>query len=110
AGGTAVWHAASGYYQVFAAAAPSAASAPGATKWDDIVHLPFWMASGGKDNSPTPGTANLTYQTFLSKGGNIRYSFYPDLGHTVWNNHWNEPDFIPFLKTAHKANPLIFFQ
>lgn len=110
AGGTGAWHAASSYPRYFAKTAPSAASAPGATKWDEMIHVPVWLATGGKDTNPTPSSANNSYQNYLSRGGDMRFTLYPNLGHGVWGNHWNEPDFIPFMNNMHKANPLVFFQ
>jgi fibronectin type 3 domain-containing protein len=43
-------------------------------------------------------------------GADIRYTQYPTLGHGVWYNHWQEPDYFSYLNDTHKANPLIFFQ
>ncbi len=43
-------------------------------------------------------------------GADIRYTQYPDLGHSVWYTHWREPDFVAQMNDAHKANPLVYFQ
>ncbi len=110
AGGSAAWHAASSYPRYFAKTAPSAASAPGATKFDDMVHVPVWMATGGKDTSPTPSSANASYQQMKNRGADIIFTLYENLGHSVWTKHWNEPGFMNFMNNLHKANPLIFFQ
>ena len=108
-GGAAAWILTAYYPSRVASAAPSAA-ATGETNFNDFVHIPIWFASGGKDSNPTQGFAEGVYNTLKSKGSSVKYTLYPDLGHSVWTNHWNEPGFIDFMNAGHKANPLIFFQ
>ena len=87
-----------------------------AAREDDIplipsyLTVPIWMSNGGLDNNPSPGTATDVYNTYKSLGGNITQSFYPLGGHSIWTNFWAEPGYFPALNTAHKANPLVYFQ
>ncbi|MEP6583199.1 MAG: PA14 domain-containing protein [Ginsengibacter sp.] len=87
-----------------------------AAREDDIPYIqsyitvPIWMSNGGLDNNPSPGTATDVYNIYKSLGGNVTQSFYPTGGHAVWNNFWAEPGYFPALNTAHKANPLVYFQ
>ncbi len=74
------------------------------------ITVPLWMSNGGLDNDPSPGTATDVYNTYKTLGGNITQSFYPTGGHAVWTNFWAEPGYFPALNTAHKANPLVYFQ
>lgn len=107
-GGAATWRMASNYPTRIAAAAPtSAASVP--VTYSAFVHIPVWLATGAKDSNPSPEMAEYSYNLMNNLGGNIRWSLYPDLGHSSWYRHWEEPDFVPFMNAAHKANPLIFF-
>lgn len=107
-GGRNTWRFARSYPQRVATIAPSAMSAM-TTSLSSIIHIPVWFASGGKDSNPSPAQAQQTLTTFTNLGGNIRYTLYPELGHSVWNQHWEEADFVPFMNDMHKANPLVFF-
>jgi chitodextrinase/predicted esterase len=77
---------------------------------DNVIHIPTWLASGGLDTSPGPDVLNNYVNEFSSKGGNIKYSFYPDLPHNTWERMWTDPNLVPYWTNAHTANPLIFFQ
>jgi len=108
-GGNAVWTMTAVYPQRVTKSAP-AASAGAGLNFADYVHIPMWFATGGKDTNPTPGYAGNTFNQLKAAGADIRYTLYPDLGHSVWNNLWAEPDFVPFMNDMHKANPLVYFQ
>ncbi|MEP7079832.1 MAG: PA14 domain-containing protein [Ginsengibacter sp.] len=74
------------------------------------MSIPVWTANGGQDKGPYPSTVSDIVNLYRSLGGDIRQAFYPDLGHGVWNNFWAEPGYFNYLATAHKANPMVFFQ
>ncbi len=107
-GGATAWSMTAEYPDRVASVAPSAAGT-GSTNYSKFVHIPIWFATGGKDSNPNPAFAQSVYIGLRDAGANIRYTLYPDLGHSVWTTHWNEPDFLPFMNAAHKANPLVFF-
>lgn len=108
-GGRNTWRFARTYPQRVASIAPSAMSAM-TTSLSTMIHIPVWFASGGKDTNPSPAQSQQTLTAFTNLGGNIIYTLYPDLGHGVWDHHWNEPGFVPYMNDMHKTNPLIFFQ
>jgi chitodextrinase/dienelactone hydrolase len=109
-GGRTTWRFARAYPQRVATIAPSSMAARvSAAALAPIVHIPVWFATGGLDSNPSPEEAQQTLNDFTNLGGNIRYTLYPELGHSVWNQHWAEPDFVPFMNKTHKANPLVFF-
>lgn len=108
-GGYGVWRFADLYPQRITKIAPSAA-AGNTTNRTNFVHIPIWFATGGKDPDPSPAQATYTYNRMKEIGADIRYTQYPDLGHSVWYTHWREPDFVPFMNDNHKANPIVFFQ
>lgn len=107
-GGRNTWRFTRAYPQRVATIAPSSMFA-GTTSHAAMIHIPVWFATGGKDSNPSPAQAQQTLTTFTDLGGDIRYTLYPELGHSVWNQHWAEPDFVPFMNSMHKANPLVFF-
>jgi predicted esterase/chitodextrinase len=110
AGGKIAWNVMQNHPQKVAAVAPSAA-VPGTNFTPaQYLHIPIWFASGGKDTNPSPAQASYINNFLRGLGADIKYSFYPTLGHSVWNQHWAEPGFIEFMQSGHKANPLVYFQ
>jgi len=107
-GGRTTWRFARTFPTRVARVAPSAMSAM-TTSLSSMIHIPVWFATGGRDTNPSPEQAQQTLTTFTNLGGNIRYTMYPELGHGVWNQHWAEPDYVPFMNGTHKANPLVYF-
>jgi dienelactone hydrolase len=108
-GGKQTWRFARSYPQRIASVGPSSMSAM-TSDLISMVHIPVFFASGGKDSNPSPAQSQATVTAFTNLGGNLKYILYPELGHSVWNQLWAEPDYIPFMNRAHKANPLVFFQ
>jgi hypothetical protein len=107
-GGRNTWRFARTYPQRIATIGPSSMSAM-TTALGSMIHIPVWFASGGLDSNPSPAQSQQTITAFNNLGGNLRYTLYPELGHSVWNQHWAEPDYLPFMNDMHKANPLVFF-
>lgn len=75
-----------------------------------ILQIPVWMASGGLDPQPDPPSMNAFNQAFKDAGGSVIYDFFPNDDHKTWNDQWTKPYFLSQLNTAHKANPLVYFQ
>jgi fibronectin type 3 domain-containing protein len=109
AGGSGAWRIAEFFPHRVASVAPSAAAGI-QMNYSKFVHIPVWLATGGKDTNPSPAAAQYSVNQVSSIGGYINYTQYPDLGHAVWVQHWLEPGFLPFMNESHKANPLVFFQ
>jgi large repetitive protein len=106
-GGFATWELMENYPTRVARVAPTSAEA--GIVFANAVHIPSWLATGGKDGNPDTTKAKYTEQQFLNIGANMRRTMYPDLGHSCWDRHWAEPDFVPYMNATHKANPLVFF-
>lgn len=109
AGGLATWKVAEYFPQKIASIAPSSWAGLN-QNYAAFVHIPIWLATGGKDTNPSPAMAQYSVNKVTELGGNIKYTLYADLGHAVWNRHWAEPGFVDYMNAAHKANPLVFFQ
>ena len=73
------------------------------------VHVPFWVSSGGTDANPNPTVTQNFVDSLTNKGGKIKYSFFPTLGHNTWDDLWGDPALLPTWLSAHKANPVIFY-
>lgn len=108
-GGYGTWRMADAYPKRVAKIMPSA-SAGSTSNRNAFVHIPIWFATGGKDLDPSPEQAQYTLKRLKEIGADVRYTIYPERGHSVWYQHWREPDFIKEMNTVHKANPLVFFQ
>lgn len=108
-GGRTTWRYARTFPTRVARIGPSAMSAM-TTSLSSMIHIPVWFATGGRDTNPSPEQAQETLTTFTNLGGNIRYTLFPTLGHGVWNQHWAEPDYVPYMNATHKAQPLVFFK
>ncbi len=108
AGGQAVWNFISTYPKTIAAALPMSAASPNYYEGiPSYKHIPMWLSQGGKDRAPTPFTSRALVDEIVNVGGNIRYTVYPNAGHGVWNTHYNESDFWPYLERAHKTVPVL---
>jgi len=79
------------------------------TRQDGFLHVPLWLASGGTDANPSPSQVRTFVDLFTGKGGNVKWTFYPSLGHATWYQQWAEPELLTYWNTAHKANPLAFY-
>lgn len=110
-GGYGAWEFAENYPQRIAKIIPSAAHGltTSATR-PNFVHIPIWFATGGLDPDPDPTKAAFTLNAMKSIGADIRYTQFPERGHSMWYQHWREPDFPDEMNDMHKANPLVFFQ
>lgn len=81
-----------------------------------FVHVPIWMANGGVDVNPDPYGAQAFYQNFRNAGGNIFQTYYVNDGHNTWTDMWNQQNAAGaymasgYWNSAHKAQPLVYYQ
>jgi fibronectin type 3 domain-containing protein len=69
-----------------------------------MVTIPQWIFQGGRDGNPSPSQTETRIQDFRNNGMEVRYTLYPTLGHGVWNNAYNEPDFFSWMRRRDKSN------
>ncbi|HKP31425.1 MAG TPA: LamG-like jellyroll fold domain-containing protein [Chitinophagaceae bacterium] len=108
AGGQACFQMLAGFPTRVTKAAPTSAAVT-FTPITNYIHIPVWMGTGEVDSNPDSATQRSTYLNFKNAGGDMRWSQYAGQGHFVWYNHWQEPDFIPYMNDMYKSNPLVFF-
>ncbi len=68
-------------------------------------YTPLWYSQGGKDATSyaLPQHANITVSSFRNTvGGEIRYLYFPDLGHGVWNATYAKSDFFTNMLSKSK--------
>ncbi|HTH54639.1 MAG TPA: PA14 domain-containing protein [Cyclobacteriaceae bacterium] len=75
---------------------------------DILVTTPLWLFQGGQDTNPSPGYAQQWIDMLKSKGGNPRYTLYPNLDHGTWNTAYQEPDFFSWMRAQDKRNIYVF--
>jgi len=81
-GGFGTWNTAYDQPGRFAAIAPVAAGSGDHALMPLLVQLPAWVFNGGADNTTPPRLARGAVELLKSAGGNVRYTEYPDMGHT----------------------------
>ncbi|RAW01343.1 fibronectin type III domain-containing protein [Pseudochryseolinea flava] len=106
-GGEGTWIFANLYPTYFAAIHPM--SAAGSNFWngstgnsENYKTLPIRHAQGGLDGAPTKYQGNEMVQHLRSVGANVRYSYYPNGGHSIWGNEYNKSDFFSWFLSNKK--------
>ncbi len=100
-GGLATWAAVYNRPDLFAAVAPM--SAKGDTSMIPVIgSTPLWIFQGGMDANPSQYLSDFMYAETKKRGGDIRYTLYPEVGHDTWNYAWAEPDFFSWLLSKRK--------
>ena len=69
-----------------------------------MAHVPLWIFQGGMDVNPRPAKTQRYIQQFRSAGADIRYTYYPELGHGTWNKAFGEPDFFSWMLGTNKSD------
>jgi predicted esterase len=108
-GAKGVWDLSSKRPDLFAAVLPMSGVGSDMTAMTDIlVTTPLWQFQGGMDTNPSPGNSANWINALKSKGGDPRYTVYPELGHGVWNTAYAEPDFFSWILAQNKRNIHVF--
>lgn len=111
-GGSAVYRLVRTAPWLFAAALPmSAVNNPenGYPIYQYFNNVPLWVFQGGVDTNPRKTHTEGLIQNFRNAGMDVRYTLYPTLGHGVWNNAYNEPDFFSWMRTKDKSEIFVKF-
>ncbi|HTL10515.1 MAG TPA: hypothetical protein VL307_19705, partial [Chitinophagaceae bacterium] len=83
---------------------------------DAFVHVPLYIAAGGKDINPYPITVLTVHDQFNAKGGNFFLTYYPTAGHYTWDAQWaqrtinGQSMLTDYWNRASKAQPLLYYQ
>jgi hypothetical protein len=68
-----------------------------------ISDIPIWYFQGELDITPYPAKTKGYISKFRSAGTVVRYTEYPDVGHTTWNLAYKEPDFFTWMLGKRKS-------
>ena len=109
-GGQSTWYMYTNFSKSFASIAPISNAEytyPTAIKANKFT--PVWLFQGALDQDPPVVRTHVVRDSAVANGANFTYTEYPTRGHDCWYQAWAEPDYIPFLNRAHKANPWPLF-
>jgi predicted peptidase len=59
--------------------------------------VPLWMFHGGKDNVVNPKYSKEIADQLKIIGKEVKYTLYPEVAHSSWDNAFAEPDLLPWL-------------
>lgn len=105
-GGAAAWNIMVRHKTLIAASLPMSGSAiQHVQDVPNLIYNAWWLSNGGLDDAPSPYTVNQVLNAASSQGANYRHTFFPNLGHGVWNDFWNVSDYFPYMMKANKVNP-----
>jgi hypothetical protein len=68
-----------------------------------ISDIPIWYFQGELDTTPYPAKTKGYINKFRSAGTVVRYTEYPNVGHTTWNLAYKEPDFFTWMLGKRKS-------
>jgi len=86
---------------LFAAAAPVCGIAD-VEKAPLMKDVPFWIFHGEKDTINPVEYSQQMALALQAAGATPRYTEYEGAGHAIWNQAYNEPDFLPWLFSQRK--------
>jgi len=95
-GGYGAWDIAGKYPDLFAAAVPLCGGGNLFTV-KAMKDLPTWAFHGAQDSTVSVEKSRAIVAALQKVGGNIKYTEYPEMGHSVWNKAYVEPGLIEWL-------------
>lgn len=60
-------------------------------------HVSLWYFHGAKDIVVYPQYSRNMVARLEKLGANVRYTEYPDAGHNIWDQAFDEPDLLPWM-------------
>jgi predicted peptidase len=102
-GGYGVWHFAANYPQTFAALVAICGGSPltGGDRFapiaEKVAKTPAWLFHGAEDRIVQVSESRSMVAALKARGGNVKYSEYPEVGHNVWLNALGEKDLLPWI-------------
>ena len=95
-GGFGTWSLASHTPDRFAAVVPICGG--GEPYWTKrFVHLPVWVFHGAKDSVVPPERSEEMVEALQKRGGNVKFTIYPEAGHDAWTETYDTPELYQWL-------------
>ncbi len=102
-GGYATWVTAIDFPDRFAAIAPICGGGD-PDKVSVIKHLPAWSFHGAKDPVVKVTESEEMVKALKKAGGNVRFTLYPEGGHDVWTETYNNPSLYDWFLSQSRKN------
>ena len=62
-----------------------------------FVHLPVWVFHGAKDSVVPPERSEEMVEALQKRGGNVKFTIYPEAGHDAWTETYDTPELYQWL-------------
>ena len=95
-GGYGTWHMAMAYPNMFRAIAPCCG---GGMAWNaEVLKMPIWAFHGKEDSTVAPYQTYDMVDALKNCGGDIRYTYYDNVGHNSWEKAFS-PELIKWFES-----------
>jgi predicted peptidase len=95
-GGYVTWTLAAAHPEKFAAIVPISGGGNTADA-GKLTALPIWVFHGAKDDTVPVGQDRAMVAAIRAAGGNVKYTEYPEEGHTCWDRAYDDPQLYQWL-------------
>ena len=95
-GGSGTWRLAAAHPERFAAIAPICGRGDPADA-KKLARLPIWVFQGAKDPVVRLDSQKAMVEAVKVAGGDVKFTVYPDAGHDVWTETYNNPELYQWL-------------
>jgi predicted peptidase len=102
-GGRGTWAIAAYRPDLFAAAAPICGGGDSETA-SRLTKLPFWVFQGALDTVHYPEESEIMIKALKNKGGEVRYTLYPELHHDSWTITYDNPELYKWFLSKNNNN------
>jgi predicted peptidase len=95
-GGSGTWRLAAAHPEKFAAIVPLCGRGDPADA-EKLARLPIWVFHGAKDPVVRIASENAMVEALKAAGATVKFTIYPDSGHDVWTETYNNPELYEWL-------------
>lgn len=103
-GGFGTWKLAQKHPELFAAIIPICGGGNPRDIWK-LRHMPIWNFHGGKDKLVPIEASHRLIETIKPINPNVRFTIYPETGHSSWIKAYNEPELYKWMLSQKKYKP-----
>lgn len=83
--------------KIFAAAAPICGGDNPKSARKYAGKVPFWIFHGQKDDIVLPTFSEAMVEAIKAKGGDVKFTLYPNANHNSWDPAFAEPELLPWM-------------
>jgi len=101
-GGMGTFEAVYRFPDLFAAAVPICGGGDVKAYDERVVRVPFWIFHGSKDDVVDVNNSRTMFARLKQLRADVKYTEYPGVYHSSWDNAFAEPGLLPWLFSHHK--------